>query len=75
MSVVKTLYEFFGSEVFENVKDFKARYEKTTSEKHTAMIDVADDQCQDASKNFQGMKAPEYTSQQIKLNYCYILFR
>jgi hypothetical protein len=66
INVIKCLYDYFGSEVFENLAEFRERYANITKQRYNAMIYIADDRLQDKKNNFQGLQAPQYKEISIK---------
>jgi hypothetical protein len=68
INVINCLYDYFGSELFESVKDFKARYSACTSEKYHCMLYIADDALSSSNKNFLSFTAPKELLN-VKLKY------
>jgi len=66
INTIKALYEYYGSDIFPKLEDFKKRYSKATDEKHTCMIYIADDQMQTSDKNLLSFKAPEFRPIKLK---------
>jgi len=66
INTIKALYEYYGSDIFSKLDEFKKRYSCATDEKHTCMIYIADDQMQTSDKNLLSFKAPEFRPIKLK---------
>ena len=60
INTIKTLYDYWGSDMYDKLADFRERYSKSTNEKHTCLLYIADDQRQDENKNMYSFQAPDY---------------
>jgi len=66
INTIKTLYDYWGSDVYSKLADFKDRYSAATDERHTCLLYIADDQLQSETKNFYSFKAPNYRLHKLK---------
>jgi len=66
INTIKTIYDYWGSDVYSKLNDFKERYSAATDERHACLLYIADDQLQDDAKNFYSFKAPDYRLFKLK---------
>lgn len=59
VNTADALYEYFGSNVFDNPRDFRKRYNAITKQKYTAMIYIDDNDMLTKDSNFVGYRAPK----------------
>lgn len=66
VNVIKCLYDYYASEVFENFEDFKERYLECCQKKHCCCVYVNDDMLAKPNKNFLRFKCPTYADYKLK---------
>ena len=67
VNTIKTLYEYYGGSIFDNIEAFKSRFNESTNTKYACMVYIADNELQDKNKNMKSVRAPAY--KQIKLDF------
>ena len=65
INTIRALYDYYGSDIFETLDEFRKRYSACTQEKYHALVYISDDQLADPDKNFISMKVPEIKLQKI----------
>jgi len=66
INTIKTLYDYFGSDIYDKLADFRERYSSATNERYACLLYIADDQLQDEKYNMKSFMAPDYRLFKLK---------
>ena len=66
INTMKCFFDYFGSNIFENLEGFKERFQKCTTEKHSCCLYLDHDKSMTKNTNFLMLKAPQFDLKPIK---------